>query len=197
MRIEQPKDGYRFSADSLLLAEFVTLLPGEKVLDLGTGVGTILLLLAQRYPDNHFVGVEIQEELAAYAQKNVESNGWQDRIEIIKGNYRDLSWPGFTVVVSNPPYFPLGTGRSSPNPSRQRARSEVDATLEQTLTSASRALLPGGRFYLVHLAQRLDEIEDGLGRAGLAVVEVQKAGTRSAPRVLVGACKVERNDYHG
>ena len=63
----QKKKGYRFSLDSILLAHFVSLKPRTRAIDLGCGNGIILLILAKRFPNVHFIGLEIQEKLAALA----------------------------------------------------------------------------------------------------------------------------------
>ncbi len=70
----QKKRGYRFSLDSILLSHFVFLKPRACAIDLGCGSGIILLLLAKRFPHISCSGLEIQEELAALAQKNVDFN---------------------------------------------------------------------------------------------------------------------------
>ena len=188
MEIQQPDGFYHFSEDSLLLAQFVTLEPGEKVLDLGTGVGTIPLLLAERYPRCSFVGVEIQAELASYAELNSTLNNLGSRFKVLVGDYRQLFWePQFSVVTANPPYFKVGSGRPSPNPSRWHARFEVDATLAETISIAAKALLDGGRFYLVHRFERLGEIKDLCAAVGLELGVFQVI---DCFRILVKARKV-------
>ncbi len=188
VEIQQPDGFYHFSEDSLLLAQFVTLEPGERVLDLGTGVGVVPLLLAARYPQCSFVGVEIQPELAAYAERNSALNSLGSRFTVLVGDYRQLFWePRFSVVTANPPYFKVGSGRPSSNPSRWRARFEVDATLAETIGTAAKALLNGGRFYLVHRYERLGEIKDLCTAVGLEPGVFQEI---DCSRTLVKARKV-------
>ena len=83
LRVYQEKNGYRFSIDAFLLAGFVWLRRGDRVIDLGTGVGIIPLILGTRGEDaEQIVGVEIQEALAELAQRNVFLNGLEDLITI-------------------------------------------------------------------------------------------------------------------
>src|SRR3990167_10099392 len=90
-KIIQKKRGYRFSEDSIRLAEFVLRLKStDSVIDLGTGSGVIPLILAQKSPVQNIVGIEIQEGLAEIAKRNVELNTLSSRIKIIKGDFRIL-----------------------------------------------------------------------------------------------------------
>ena len=75
LKIRQSKRGYRFNLDSLILAHFVSIHSRSVNLDMGCGNGIIALVLASRYPQSRWHGLEIQEGLAALAKKNVEQNG--------------------------------------------------------------------------------------------------------------------------
>jgi tRNA1Val (adenine37-N6)-methyltransferase len=159
LRLLQKKHGYRFSLDAVLLAGLAPLRPGERVIDLGTGCGIIPLLLACRREDFSLVGVECQPTLAELAEKNVCLNGFSSRIEILLADMRHLRqhFPpaSFQVVLSNPPYRPLASGRLNPTVEKARARHELTGSLH-TVTEAARYLLaPGGRLYLIYPAWRL------------------------------------------
>src|ERR671914_1780157 len=82
LQLYQKKQGYRFSIDSILLANFATIRSGNKVIDLGTGNGVVPLILAYRYPSISVTGVEIQRQMADRAARNVRLNGYEDRIAI-------------------------------------------------------------------------------------------------------------------
>src|SRR5450759_5282099 len=77
LRIFQKKRGYRFSLDSILLSHFVFSKPKTSNIDLGCGSGIIMLILARRFPHTTWLGVEIQEGLAALAQKMFNWAGWK------------------------------------------------------------------------------------------------------------------------
>ena len=86
----QHRKGYRFSVDSVLLGNFIQPRPGDRILDLGSGCGIISLILAYRWPNVSITGLEIQPNLASLARKNVELNNWQDRIEILPGDLKEI-----------------------------------------------------------------------------------------------------------
>lgn len=162
LRIIQPKHGFRFSLDPLLLTAFTRLKPGEKAIDLGTGTGVIPLLLAQRHPRTDLVGIELHAEAADRARRSVALNQLEERIKIIQGDLRDCRTPGmnqaFDVVVTNPPYRRLATGRIAPEAHRAVSRHELHGALEDFLDSARYLLKSGGRFYMIYLPERLPEL---------------------------------------
>jgi tRNA1Val (adenine37-N6)-methyltransferase len=158
LRVLQKKRGYRFSVDAILLSQFSKIRKNEKVMDLGTGCGILLLLLSQTTKAHSFVGVEIQKELAELAKKNVQLNHLQDRVSILQKDFRDLKEtypPGsFDVVLSNPPYRKYRTGRVNPAMEKAIARHEIKATLEDLISIASYLLPPKGRCYVIFPALR-------------------------------------------
>ena len=83
IKIFQKKKGYRFSIDSILLAHFINLKEGQKVVDLGTGSGIIPIILATKVKSTEIWGVEIQEELAEVAKRNIEMNHLHGRVHIL------------------------------------------------------------------------------------------------------------------
>ncbi len=161
--VRQPRRGYRFSIDSVLLADFAAPLCGGSVLDLGTGSGVVLLLLARLCPGlSRGVGVEIQPELFEFASANIEANGLSGRIEAVLADFREKV-PGapagsFDLVVSNPPYRPVGEGRRNPDSGKEIARHEVACTMADLFRAAARFLSPKGRFAALGLPRRLPEM---------------------------------------
>ncbi len=158
--VRQPRRGYRFSVDSVLLADFAAPLCGESAIDLGTGSGIILLLLARLCPGlSRGVGVELQPELFDYARANIGANGLSARLEAVCGDFRETvpgAPPGsFDLVVANPPYRPVGAGRRNADRQKEIARHEVACTMPDLFRAAARYLSPGGRFAALGLPQRL------------------------------------------
>ncbi len=158
LQILQKKKGYRFSVDSILLSQFVRIRKNEKVIDLGTGCGILLLLLSQTTSAHSFVGVEIQKGLAECARKNVALNHLNARISILSQDFRELKKtfpPGsFDVVLSNPPYRKRQSGRINPSAEKAVARHEIKGTLQDLISTASYLLPPKGRCYLIFPAVR-------------------------------------------
>jgi tRNA1Val (adenine37-N6)-methyltransferase len=158
LQILQKKRGYRFSVDAILLSQFVRIRKNERVIDLGTGSGILLLLLSHTTKALSFVGVEIQKGLAECAQKNVVLNHLDGRISILRQDFRELKRtfpPGsFDVVLSNPPYRKYRSGRVNPSMEKAVARHEIKGTLEDLISIASYLLPPKGRCYLIFPALR-------------------------------------------
>jgi len=116
--IEQAEDGYKYSMEPFLLANFVTLSTSCRVLDVGTGCGIIPLLLATRRKTKRIVAIEIQNSLYNIAVKNILRNGASDSIQLIHEDFINsklgLRGKLFDIVISNPPYRKLNTGRTNP-----------------------------------------------------------------------------------
>lgn len=162
LKIIQGKKGYRFSLDPVLLCAFARIDAGEAVVDLGCGTGVIPLLLAKRTDARHITGIELQPALADRARRSVLLNGFQDRVTILRRDLREvrtvLPPQSREVVVSNPPYRRTGGGKTAPRDERALARHELAGGLEDFLAAATYLLKQGGRFYLIHLAERLAEL---------------------------------------
>jgi len=158
LHILQKKTGYRFSVDTILLSEFVSIQRDEKTIDLGTGCGILPLLLSQTTKVHSFLGVEVQKTLADLAEKNVAINHLQHRITILHEDYRTLPRifsPGsFHVVVSNPPYRTFRSGRVNPSQEKAIARHEIYGAIDDLTSIAAYLLFPKGRFYLIFPSSR-------------------------------------------
>ena len=161
LRVIQPREGYRFSLDPLLLCAFAGRGEGGRVIDLGSGSGIIPLLLARKCGPARIVGVEMQEEMAALAGRNAALNRLSDRVEIICADILSLRrrFPAssFDLVVANPPYRRQGTGRISPKEGRDRARHETTAALADFLETAKYLVSPGGTIAFIYHPVRLAE----------------------------------------
>ena len=148
--------GFPLSTDSMVLADFVRLPKNAAVLDLGSGCGTLGLLLCARDRSCTVTGIELQEAAHTAAVENIARNGLEGRLSSICRDLRDMPVaPGsFQVCVSNPPYFSGGAAHSK-NPT---ARQEDTCTPKDLFAAASRALRWGGDFFLVHKPERLAEL---------------------------------------
>jgi tRNA1Val (adenine37-N6)-methyltransferase len=177
LRIIQPKHGYRFSVDPLLLADFVKVGGGERIIDLGTGCGIIPLVLARRDSTVTVTAAEFQDQMAAIAARNVELNGLSDRVEIVGEDILELRrrFPvsSFDVVVSNPPYRRPGTGKISPRAGRDGSRHETTATLADFLAAAKYLVHESGRICFIYHTCRLAELIAEAARQKLAVLRLR------------------------
>jgi len=161
LKIIQKVDGYRFSIDSILLANFIILKKQETLLDIGTGCGIIPIYLTKRGYSNPMVGVEIQEELAGVAMKNRELNNCEN-VEFILGDIRSfantLKSRRIHVIVSNPPYTKQHSGRKSPAYSRLIARYESTLDIASFISISSSILSKKGRLYVIYPTRRFAEL---------------------------------------
>jgi len=160
LQIIQSRQGYRFSVDALLLAEFVSVRSEDVVVDLGAGCGIISLLLAVKRKVGFIVGLELQEELSYQAQRNITLNKLENKIAVIRGDLRHLPvGPAFAhIVVCNPPYRRQKSGRINPDSSKAIARHELSTKVNDILSAGKALLKEGGRLALIYPANRLAEI---------------------------------------
>lgn len=148
---------FPLSTDSMVLAHFVCLPRNARVLDLGSGCGTLGLLLCAGDDNCHVTGVELTECAHTAALENIRANGLTYRLESICADLRilDRFAPGsFTCCVSNPPYFSGGpASKTAP-----LARREDCCSPEDLFRTAARAVKYGGDFFLVHKPEKLAQL---------------------------------------
>lgn len=158
LTLEIPQGCFPLSTDSMALGHFVTLPKNARVLDLGSGCGTLGLLLCAVDPSCHVTGLEIQEDAHLAALGNIRRNGLESRMASICADLRSVSErfsPGtFSCCVSNPPYF-SGGAVSKAHP---LARREDACSLPELMEAAAWSLKFGGDFFLVHRPERLGEL---------------------------------------
>jgi tRNA1(Val) A37 N6-methylase TrmN6 len=173
-RILQRRRGHRFSLDDLATAWVAAAARPEArtVLDLGCGVGSVLLMIAWRLPAARLLGVEAQEVSATLARRNVAMNGLCERAAIVHGDLREVvhegACPPCDLVTGTPPYLPAGTALPSPDPQRAAARIELRGGVEEYLLAASRVLSGGGRVVVCADGRSPERVARGAEGAGLA-----------------------------
>jgi len=174
--IYQERKGYRFSIDAVLLAGLARVRPGDRIVELGTGCGVVLLILAFRGLGESLLGIEIQPELFSLAQRNALENGLDERARFLNADFRAVSelLPPrcCDMVVSNPPYRRLSTGRVNPDKQRAIARHELVATLTDVFKAADHLLGDGGRLGLIYPAPRLGSLLAAAHEAGFCPKEL-------------------------
>ena len=189
--LTQPARGYRVAIDAVLLAAATAANPGERVLDLGTGVGASARCRATRVAGVTVVGLELQPELATLAVANAASNGLAGRVAIMTGDVRTPRQPlapwSFHRIMANPPYLRAGTHTPSADPSRAAANGEGDADLGAWIECAATLLRPRGVMTLIHRADRLDEVIALMHKqfGGIVVFPLWPRAGAAAKRILV------------
>ena len=160
---------FKPGTDAFLLGAFARPRARERVCDLGAGTGLIGLLLWAREPSITLHNVELLDAPLRLAERTARENGltaFQHRADLrhLEGV---LSAGSMDCVVSNPPYFPAGSGPDSPDAARQTARGEDGCTLADVCAAAARLLRWGGRFARVHRPERLCDLLVTLRGSGL------------------------------
>ncbi|MFN3739397.1 MAG: tRNA1(Val) (adenine(37)-N6)-methyltransferase [Thermodesulfovibrionales bacterium] len=201
LKIYQNKKGYRFSVDSLLVFSFVNLSHAKKIADLGAGSGIIGLLLARRYKDSKVYLIELQKSLYENCKKNIEVNNLAERVVALNEDIRliakaraiqGLEDNSFDLIVSNPPFRRLKTGRISPEDERALARHEITMELKDLLKASYRLLKAGGRVCFIYLPERLAEVLLTLRNTGLEPKRMRFVHSKfneQARMVLIEAAK--------
>ncbi len=162
IKLYQPKEGYRFSIDSILLADFIKCTAHDKIVGLGSGCGIIPLILHHNKTFHSILGIEIQGELAELAEKNVLLNRAEKKVKIVQEDFRrfaaSYNREKFDIAVSNPPYRKLHSGRLNPEQGKAIARHEISCTLEELISATAKLLDIKGQFYYIYPAFRLSEM---------------------------------------
>lgn len=187
-RLTQDDAYFKLGRDSVLLSRFCTLRRGWAVCDLGCGIGSLLLLVSQREETLDRLGIELDPGAAALARQNLAENNLSG--QVLTGNLRDRTLtPGdrFHLVLSNPPYFRAGSGKSG-----GQARMDDTCPVTDLCQAAGRLARTGGRFALVYRPERLAELFAALAEARLTPKRLQLLAydqTKPPYAVLVEAVK--------
>lgn len=184
-----------FSTDTILLANFAAPKKHEKVIELGSGCGTIPLIWCRNNPPKHITAVELQSQGADMLKRSVEFNRLTERITVINGDLRKLSgkveFGSFDMVVMNPPYKIGGGGVVNSEIQKQIARHETECTLDDITSAASGLLRFGGRFCICQRPERLTDVLMSMRQAGIEPKRLRLVQQRrsKAPKLFLAEGK--------
>ncbi len=200
-RIFQYRAGHRFSTDDLLTAWYGTswVPRAERVLDLGSGIGSVGMTAAWRLPGARFTTIEAQAISVRLARKSAAYNGLLDRYEIREGDFRD---PGilaenecFDLILGSPPYFPEGTGPVGDHPQKVACRFELRGDVTDYCAVAARHLDWGGVFAGVFPAAQRERVEKGVREAGGTLVRTRDIVFKEGEAPLLFVFLMMRQDH--
>ncbi len=163
LKILQKDDVFKFSLDSLLLADFVEITPrNKKILELGCGLGPVLLYLSLKTKINIY-GVDIQKEVLELTKKSIEMNELESQIQVmnvdIKEVHKYFEPSSFDIVVANPPFFKISElNQVNKLDALSLARHEVSINFLEIVEATKKMLKTHGSFCFIHRANRLEEI---------------------------------------
>ena len=199
--LRQMITGHRVGLDAVLLAAAVEAAPRHLV-DVGAGVGAVGLALARRFPQAQATLIEVDPETAALAAENARRNeivnarvSVFDALDPAARRSGGLADAQADLVVTNPPFFAPGATRVSPDPARARAHALSEgATLADWLRACLALLSPNGRFAMIHRAEALPAIYEGIGKrlGDIAVTPIHPREGEDAIRIVVTGVKGSR-----
>jgi len=199
--LRQPRKGHRVGHDAILLAGACSARPGDRLVDLGAGVGAAGLAVARRVDGLAVTLVEIDADLVALARENAAGNKLAARVRAICLDVaaRPAAFaaagmaPGSADhVLMNPPFN--AAAHPSPDRGRRLAHAATHGTLVQWTGAAARLLRPAGTLTLIWRADGLDGVLAALakGFGAIAILPIHPKTDAPAIRVLVRAVKASR-----
>lgn len=198
-RIVQDTELYRFTSDSVLLARFVKAKAGEQVADFCAGCGIVgLHFFAENTGIRHVTLFELQKEMAELARRTVELNGLYDLFTVENIAVQDIPpryTEAFSLILCNPPYEKGGFENADPK--KAVCRKELMLPLEELAAAAARCLKFGGRFALVHRADRLAELFCTLHAAGLEPKKLQLVSGKEGAKPYLALVMAKKGGKSG
>ncbi|MBQ3331617.1 MAG: methyltransferase [Ruminococcus sp.] len=199
-------DSHHFSTDTILLAHFAAVKNGERVVELGTGCGTIPLLLIRENSPKEIAAIDLQQEAVELLQKSIAHNleNGVDAAGIITPLLMDIrtvpdSLPaGETdLVICNPPYKLSGSGIQSPEAAKNIALHETECTLDDICAAAGWLLRFGGRFVICQRPERLTDVLSSLRAHDMEPKKLRFVQGRAnkAPKLFL--CEAKRGARQG
>jgi tRNA1Val (adenine37-N6)-methyltransferase len=180
LNIIQKSRGHRAASDDTLLAWAAarTCPDAIRILDLGSGKGTVAMLLLQRLPGCRVIGLEALEVSHELAVRNARMNGLSDRWDPRLGDLRDPSVLAgeslFDLITGAPPFMPVGSGVLPEDPQRAAGRFELRGGVRDYAEAAVRYLAQGGKavFLLDGLESSKTRTIEALAAVGLSLNNV-------------------------
>ncbi len=202
LKIYQDSTKFKFSLDSLLLAEFTDIKKSDKtLLDLCSGNAPLPLILASKY-DLNITGIEIQPEVFNLAEESIKYNHLETKISML--NINALATPNyfpgnnFDIITCNPPFFKVNPqSLLNTEESKSLSRHELTITLEDIFTLTKTLLKDNGKFYLVHRPERLTEIISLSQKNNLALKEIEFIYSKPEECAIMVLLKFVKNGKAG
>lgn len=195
LKIYQYVEGFKFSLDSILLAEFVKVTNKTKsILDLCSGNAAVPMILSTK-TKAQIDAFELQESIFNLAKKSIDYNKLDKQITLYNSDIKEIDnykkGKKYDIITCNPPYFKVEDSEHiNDTEVLAIARHELKINLEDIFMIASNHLDDKGEFYLVHRVSRLDEIIILGNKYNLNVknVELIKTKDNGKPYIVLVRC---------
>lgn len=194
LTLQQPIKGYRAGLDAMLLAAAAADIEATTCLDVGCGVGAVMLAMAMRRPETTYLGLERDVDAVRLCHENIAFNRMAASAQVEAGDHLARGGPvGFDLAVSNPPFFDDASSIRGPAPAR-RAAWLIEAPLHEWIRAMLRRVGSRGAIVMIHRADRLADILTALaGKAGaIDILPIRSRAGAPAKRVIVTARKGSR-----
>ncbi len=201
-RILQAAHGHRFSTDDVLVAWYGSAWcpSAGRVLDLGSGIGSVAMIAAWRLRGAHFITVEVQGMSVDLARRSAAYNGILERFDLRKGDFRDPAvldgCEPFDLVLSSPPYWPRQAGLQGEHPQKAACRFELHGDLRDYCATAGQHLAPGGVFACVfpmHPESQAERVREAARHAELTIVRLRRVRLREGEDYQLGLFIMQRS----
>lgn len=199
-RVWQRVRGHRYSLDDVAVAwEASRARPAaRRAIDLGTGIGSVVIMLAHALPEAELAAIEAQDVSFALLQRNLARNGLDERVHVHHGDLRELDryahlGRSFDLVTGTPPYFPEASVTRPPDTQRAHARVELRGGVESYLAAAAALVDDEGLVVICADAQRPERVIAGAREAGLFPRTRRDVIPRAGKNALVGVWTLDRS----
>lgn len=195
LKIYQDDNYFKFSLDSVLLAEYVNLTnKTQNIIELCSGNCAVSMILSTRTNAN-ITAVEVQKEIYELGKESIDYNNLSDKINLVNSDIKDVKnyFPGnnINIIVCNPPYFKKNSD-SLVNDDKIKAiaRHELLTNLDEIIKISSNILQKDGELYLVHRSERIDEIICSCVKYDIGVKNIQFISTKEGkqPTLVLVRC---------
>ena len=201
LKIYQNTDYFKFSLDSILLAEFVKFSNNSAILDICTGFAPIPLILSQKGKNMNISieAVEIQKEVYDLALKSVKENNLEEKIKIYNADIKKFqNAKKYDIITCNPPYFKV-TSHSllNENEIKAKARHEICLNLDDLVNCVVEKIRDNGTFYMVHRSERLIEVINTLSKNNFGIRRICFVNTKNDDKAdffLIEAARHKKSD---
>ena len=177
-KIYQDDSLYCFTSDAVLLSHFTSVKMGDVVADFCSGSGIVGLNLYALNQDKikSVTLFEMQKPLYNLSLKSIAKNGLDKIISAVNVKVQDIDskFNGFfSLIVCNPPYMKKNAGEINADDGIAVCKAEIELSLSELVKAVSKALKFGGRFNIVHRADRLIEVVTELKKNNLEPKKLQ------------------------